>query len=1163
MVCSVSAIKDAGAAGAYYSQSDDYYRDAGHAPTAWQGTGAARLGLTGEVSTAEAEALLEGRLPNGERVGGDDHRPGWDATFSAPKSVSVAAYVHGDDRLIAAHDAAVREAIQFLERETAATRIRENNEIHTEATGNLVAATYRHDTSREGDPQLHTHSVIMNITQSADGQWRSLESKPLYRLQTEAGAVYRAALGRECERLGYNIEKTQEGKHPSFELREVNQAERQLFSTRSQQVEAELAKMGKTRETATPEEKQIAALNTRQSKLDLDRGALMQEWREQARAAGYQLDAKPDACQIDGSVYAQRADAALAHAINHLSERETRFSTPKIVSEARKFGMGQVDDRDIRQAIVRADERGELVRTTTRQFDAISGQKQEGAGFTTHEAQQIEARMLSLAGAGARSALPITSIEGADQAIARQEQLTGHSFNEAQEEATRALLSGQDRIIPIQGYAGTAKTTSVLAASAAELRAQGYEVVALAPTHSAAKTLGDSIKAESQTVAHFLNARQEAADKPRVYMVDEASMLSARDMQRLLDKTQDGRLVLVGDVKQLGSVEAGAAFRQLQADSGLKTQVLDQIVRQKNDELRQAVYYAIRGDATEALSKVEVRELETRQARVQAIASDYTSMGRADRQQTIIVAPGRDDRREINDQVRAELKARGELGREATITTLEKRDLTAAEGKRAASYAVGDHLQAGRDYQSLDLQKGEAARVVAVDVDRNRLTLENAKGERIEIDPSRYSKLQAFEARQLQVAEGDRLVVRENTAKLKNGAALTVEKVQDGKIHARDDAGKLHKLGADATHKLSHGYAQTSHESQGRTCKNVLIHAESNRVNLQTQQNAYVALSRATDSARVYTDSRERLAEQLDRETGQKETALDRQPDNPKQISESEMDKRFPKAISDKRIPKQISESRQLAETKRDATLARAALATRGNMPDSKQVQKDIDAGKARWTKDSASQRFLQYKDGRTYQPQLHGRIRETGLRQMATLGRTEKRAVLVDRHLIDLKMLGHRVQAIKTGEKVLVSREGVFAKWAGEQKDMMQQRHAEQGRGGALRQGNDAAKSVVLTRAEGWREATLQESIRARIGTHLETREMQSEARQRLETTVEAADRLTAPLDPSHDTVEHTPAPWQTQVASMPESENVPPRDILESGSEKQHDAPTHDYDR
>lgn len=908
MVCSVSGIKSAGAASAYYSQTDDYYRDKGHAPTAWVGKGAEALGLRGEVATPQAEATLEGRLPNGERVGGDDHRPGWDLTFSAPKSVSVAAYVYGDDRLIAAHDEAVREALAFVEREVAATRIREDGEIRTEATGNLVIATYRHDVSREGEPDLHTHGGVMNVTQSSDGQWRSLESKPLYRIQTEAGAVYRAALARKCERLGWTTEKTQAGKHPSFELKEVGKAERELFSSRSKQIEAELEKLGLTRETATSEQKQIAALNTRRAKQELDRANLLTSWRDQSRAAGFEPGQRPEPREIGRAEYGRRADDAVHKAVEHLSERETRFTEKQIVTEARKIGMGSIDDRDIKAAIERAADRHDLARTTTRQFDIVTGQKQMQAGFTTRDAQQIELRMLAHAGRVAGAVRPAMVREQAEQAGQRQEEKTGFKFSQAQAEATRAVLTGNDRITLIQGYAGTAKTTSVLAASAAALRGCGYEVVALAPTHSAAKTLGDSIGSESQTVAKFLNSQhQPAAGGQRVYIVDEASMLSARDMEKLLARAQDGRLIMVGDVKQLGSVEAGAAFRQLQADSGLKTQVLDEIVRQRNDELKAAVYDAIRGDARGALEKVQVRELDTRQERVQAIARDYTSFSREEREKTIVIAPGRDDRREINDAVCAELKSRGELGESREIQVLARKDMTRQEASRSANYVVGDYVQAGRDYQSLGLKKGELARVVMVDVDKNRLTIETVHGKRKEINPSKFTKLQAFEQRALHVAEGDRLVNRENTDKLKNGSTLHVEKVTSTHILAKDGSGKLHKLDITANHKLDHGYAQTGHEAQGRTCQNVLIHAESTRVNLQTQQNSYVALSRSTDNATVYTDSREKLADQIERETGQKETALNRDHDsesergirfgnihpnpipNPKHLSESEM----------------------------------------------------------------------------------------------------------------------------------------------------------------------------------------------------------------------------------------------------------------------------------
>lgn len=882
MVCTVSDIKTAGAASAYYSQTDDYYRDAGHAPTAWQGKGAEALGLRGEVETHQAESMLEGRLPNGERVGGDDHRPGWDATFSAPKSVSVAAYVHGDDRLIASHDEAVREAVAWLEREVSCTRIREGGEIRTEATGNLIAATYRHDVSREGEPDLHTHSVIMNATQSADGQWRSLESRPLYRLQTEAGAVYRAAMARQCERLGYSIEKTVAGDHPSFELREVSQAERELFSSRSRQIEAELARMGLTRKTATAAQKQIAALNTRQAKENLGRGNLLSEWREQSRQAGHEPSQRPEAQSIDAHIYRDRSDDAVKQAVEHLSERESRFSEKQIVTEARKIGMGEIDDRDIRSSIERAVESGELARTTTRQYDFITGMKQEGVGITTREARQTELHMLAQADRAAGAAQPAMTLEGADRAIRAQEEKTGFSFNQAQVDVTRAVLTGTDRITLVQGYAGTAKTTSVLSAAADALRLQGYEVIALAPMNSSAETLGAAIGAEGQTVAKFLNSKPEQPGQPRVYMVDEASMLSARDMDKLLSGTRDGRLVLVGDVKQLGSVEAGAAFRQLQTDSSLKTRVLDEIVRQRNDELRAAVYDAIRGDARGALAKVEVRELATREERAEAIAKYYTGLTRDEREQTIVISPGRDDRREINDAVRAELKGRGGLSGEVVVQVLDRKDLTKVEAAKAASYSIGDHIQAARDYQSLGLRRGEAAKVVSVDVDKNKLTIENSRGEQKQIDPSKYTKLQAFEPRTLHVAEGDRLVNRENADSLKNGAVLRVEKIDEKHIHARDDAGKLHRLDVTARHKLDHGYAQTGHESQGRTANRTLFHAESNRVNLISQQNFYVPISRAKDEVIVFTDDREKLIAQIERESGQKETALDRN-------SESEM----------------------------------------------------------------------------------------------------------------------------------------------------------------------------------------------------------------------------------------------------------------------------------
>ena len=882
---SLSAVRSAGAAAAYYSEVDDYYKEGDRAPTQWLGRGAEALGLRGSVQTRDATALLEGRLPNGEVLGRNgaggarEHRAGWDATFSAPKSVSVAALVHGDERLIAAHDRAVTVAVTHLEQHAAATRIRTPEGVSTERTSALVVAAYRHSTNREAEPQLHTHAVIANATRDAEGQWRSLESRPLYRLQMEAGEVYRNELARSARELGYTIERTTVGGHASFELKEVSAAERAQFSSRSAQIEAALLERGKNRETATAREKETATLDTRQTKRSVDHAALREQWRNAAKDAGRIVDPRPAAQAYDGR---QAADASLRNAAEHLSERQARFSERELLAESRRQALGSASEAELRGALTRAISEGALVTRETHAYDVVTGHRTMQHGYATREGLETEQRMLALANASAGRVTHWASRAAAEAAIARQQSHSGHAFNAAQRETTVALLTGTDRVALVQGYAGTAKTTSVLAATADELRRQGWKVEALAPTRQAAETLGLAIGAEGRTVAAFLQAMPASreASARTAYLVDEASLLSARDMTQLLEKTQHGRVVLVGDVKQLGSIEAGAAFRQLQEHSALKTSVLDVIVRQKEESLRAAVYDALRGDASAALAKVDVRQREGRTDRVSAIARDYAALSTAQRTQTLVIAPGRDDRAAINLAIRHELTTRGELtGPEARIKVLERLDLTRVQARQSASYHEGDILRAERDYVSLGLAKGDSARIVAIDVERNRLTLERIDGQRAEIDPARYIRFSAWSAREISVQAGDRLTLREPVGHLKGGAVLTVERIDAGALHLRDARGGAQTLDTSKAIALDYAYAQTAHQAQGSTCARVLVHAESDRVNLMNQQSLYVALSRATHEAIVYTDDRAALAIQVNRTSGQKETAFDVNPD--------------------------------------------------------------------------------------------------------------------------------------------------------------------------------------------------------------------------------------------------------------------------------------------
>ena len=263
MVASVSALTSSAQASSYY-EADDYYAEGGLSPSEWQGAGAEALGLSGEVDRDQFRALLDGKVAGEQlgtfRDGQLEHRPGWDVTLSAPKSVSIMAEVAGDRRLIAAHGEAVRTAMAHVEKHMAATRIRDGGAVTREATGNLIVASFQHGTSRAQDPQLHTHNVTMNATRDEDGAWRSLEPRAIYQLQKQIGAIYRQELALKVRELGYEIEV---GKDSLFEIKGVSDEVMAAFSTRSAEIEAALAERGTSRDAASAIEQQIATLDTR------------------------------------------------------------------------------------------------------------------------------------------------------------------------------------------------------------------------------------------------------------------------------------------------------------------------------------------------------------------------------------------------------------------------------------------------------------------------------------------------------------------------------------------------------------------------------------------------------------------------------------------------------------------------------------------------------------------------------------------------------------------------------------------------------------------------------------------------------------------------------------------------------------------------------------
>ena len=851
---SLAKVGTGAAAASYYEGADDYYAK-DRSPSQWMGDGAGRLGLKGEVDAQVFRGLLDGRMPDGSQIhnAAEGRRGGTDFTFSAPKSVSMQALIAGDGRLIDAHEAAVARALDYAEG-LAAYRVTENGMTRIEGSGNLLIASFRHDLSREADPQLHTHAVVINATQRPDGEWRALEQSEFYRQQKLMGALYRAELALEVRKLGYEIRATHaDGR---FELGHFSQAQIDAFSTRSRVIEAALAKDGRTREEATAREKEIATLNTREVKGEVDRVALREGWREKSQTLGIDYAPRLEPKALAMEARAEAAREAVAYAVAHATERQAVVSEAQLVRAALERGTGVTDLAAIRGEVEREVQAGGLIR--------------EGVHYTTLEAQARERDLLAVESRGRGAVAPILGEQQAAHALASS------SLNAGQRAAASLVVSTDSRVVAIQGAAGTGKTT-MLKEARALAEARGYRVVGLAPSAAAARELGGA-GIESRTIAAFTHRDDPGLDGRSVLVVDEAGMVSARDMREVLVRAEvaGARVVLVGDVQQLKAVQAGKPFAQLQ-EAGIARVEMGEIQRQRDAELRRAVDLAAQGEAGRSLAVLSrhVVEIEGHRERHLAIAKDYALLPASERERTLIVAGTHAARAAINEHVRAEL---GLAGRGMVVATLERRDLTEAQARSSLAYQVGDVVQAQKGYPSLGLKRGQLARVV--EAGGGRVILERSDGGRADWRPAMQTHLTVYRENSRELAEGDvvRLTANDRGLGVVNGERAMVGAIDAERrtvTLARAEGGRL-TLDADRPLHLEHGYCSTVHAAQGQTADRVLIEADT-RSATANESSYYVAISRAREGVAIYTDDRALLPEAMGRQD-EKSAALEVQP---------------------------------------------------------------------------------------------------------------------------------------------------------------------------------------------------------------------------------------------------------------------------------------------
>jgi conjugative relaxase-like TrwC/TraI family protein len=449
----------------YTSPAQSYYKQGDEVKGEWQGRLATSLGLSGEVTAQEFSRLSEGQHPqtevqmvrhreaveyqtaSGRTVKAVEHRAGWDATFSAPKSVSLTALVGGDERVREAHAAAVTVALNELEKYTYA-RIGGNNPA--ENTGKFVAAKFEHDTARPVDgyaaPQLHTHAVIFNITERADGSTRALQERPFFESKQFATAVYQSELMYRLRDLGYEIEP---GKSGAPEVKGYSPAYLDASSLRSQQIKDEMERSG----VSGPRAAQIAAHSTRDKKQTLTREEVLEAHRSVAAEFGNQprqvvQEARERAqTQERNPDRATRAKEAITYARDSLFEREAVADERLIFRDALRRGMGETTYAEVRADFEARRQRGDLRSVEVAKYAS-------GRSFTTPETIAAERANIAHVVAGRNAVQPIMSAELAqDQARSRD------FLNDTQRRVIEEVLNSTDRIHGLQGRAGSGKTT--------------------------------------------------------------------------------------------------------------------------------------------------------------------------------------------------------------------------------------------------------------------------------------------------------------------------------------------------------------------------------------------------------------------------------------------------------------------------------------------------------------------------------------------------------------------------------------------------------------------------------------------------------------------------------------------------------------------------------
>lgn len=704
---SFKSISNSSQAALYYESlaTEDYYELGGEPSGYWMGALKSAMYLVGEVKNGELGKMLQGYHPiTGEALAsnaGEAHKAGWDMTFSATKSVSVAwALADKETRtaIQAAQKKATEAGIKFLEKNAFSSRDR--GEV-TSPIHQVIAAAYEHSTSRAQDPQLHTHVLVANLGLRSDGSVCAIDFDSRWKLA--AGAVYRAELAHELQQLGFKIEHDAK---KSFLIDGIPQNLSDAFSKRRQTIVAQAEKYGVT----SAQGMQIATFVTREKKIGaISRSQLFAQWQSEAFQLGYQPNLVQQCQNFQSTEHPLLSPIEI---FSELHQQMSTFTPQQLYHAVAVAGQGHLHANGINQYIDKILHDPELIGLQAINPKLDRGLNQTELRFTTQAQLALEKHLLDQA--------KQRQYEMQHQIVVDPFLIENANLTKEQKLALEHITTQSGGVKIIQGMAGTGKGY-LLGIAHLAWEQVGLDVRGATLATKAAHGLQESTQIPSQTLhslIYQLNTGKAELTSKTVLVIDEAGMVGSRQLAQILDHAEQvkAKVVLVGDYQQLQPIDAGGAFRLLAQNLGYAS--LQNIQRQKMLEDRKIVMQLATGQSEQALAAMRkqgsLHVQSTQEKAIEILIEDWWQAKTEEPSASALMLAGtRSDLYRLNQAARLKMNRSGQLGASCEVETV----LNDVHSFR--EFAVGDQILFCKNQRRLGITNGDVGILKKIQINQD------------------------------------------------------------------------------------------------------------------------------------------------------------------------------------------------------------------------------------------------------------------------------------------------------------------------------------------------------------------------------------------------------------------------------------------------------------